>query len=135
MLAAIKGCSLLNYAIKAFPFELHILGYQFCGPGTRLEERLARSDRGINLLDAACHEHDVLICIATISRNGTYTTDNILAERARKRIYYGRFDFRKESCCRCRLSSHKAQDKNRYGFEDEKEEEENKVNTAGSEMR
>ena len=34
-------------------------GYRFCGPGTKLEERLARSDRGINELDEACREHDI----------------------------------------------------------------------------
>ncbi|XP_029665449.1 uncharacterized protein LOC115236867 [Formica exsecta] len=33
--------------------------YQFCGPGTHLETRLARGDRGINPLDAACREHDI----------------------------------------------------------------------------
>jgi len=45
--------SLLNRAINTLPFELHILGYQFCGPGTHLEKRLARGDQGINPLDAA----------------------------------------------------------------------------------
>jgi hypothetical protein len=38
--------------------ELHIPGYQFCGPGTKYEERIARGDRGINRLDEACREHD-----------------------------------------------------------------------------
>ena len=50
---------LLNCAINALPFELHILGYQFCGPETRLEKRLAKGDQGINSLDAVCHEHDI----------------------------------------------------------------------------
>ncbi|KYN09174.1 hypothetical protein ALC57_18713 [Trachymyrmex cornetzi] len=36
-----SGGSLLNRAINALPFELHIPGYQFCGPGTRLTKRLA----------------------------------------------------------------------------------------------
>ena len=35
---------LLNHTINTFPFELHIPGYQFCGPGTHLEKRLARND-------------------------------------------------------------------------------------------
>ena len=34
-------------------------GYRFCGPGTNLEERLSRGDRGINELDEACREHDI----------------------------------------------------------------------------
>jgi len=39
--------------------EYHLPGYNFCGPGTELEERLARGDRPINELDAACLVHDV----------------------------------------------------------------------------
>ncbi|EFN84316.1 hypothetical protein EAI_15919, partial [Harpegnathos saltator] len=50
--------------------ELHIPGYQFCGSGTRLAKRLARCDRGVNSLDAACHEHDI-----------TYSRSNNLADR------------------------------------------------------
>ncbi|KYN29401.1 hypothetical protein ALC57_01151 [Trachymyrmex cornetzi] len=53
-----KGCGLLNHAINAFLFELHISGYQFCSPGTHLKNRLDRGDRGINPLDAVCREHD-----------------------------------------------------------------------------
>ncbi|KYM99011.1 hypothetical protein ALC62_10261 [Cyphomyrmex costatus] len=56
---SVIGRGLLNKAINALPFELHIPGYQFCGPGTRLEKRLARDDRGINPLDTACREHDI----------------------------------------------------------------------------
>lgn len=49
----------LNDFIDNLPFELHLPRYQFCGPGTRLEERIARGDRGINRLDEACREHDI----------------------------------------------------------------------------
>jgi len=35
------------------------LGYQYCGPGTNLKKRLARGDKGINPLDAACRDHDI----------------------------------------------------------------------------
>lgn len=34
-------------------------GYQYCGPGTKLERRLARGDLGINGLDRACKVHDI----------------------------------------------------------------------------
>lgn len=54
------GAGLLNRTIDALPFELHIPGvYRFCGPGTKLEERLARKERGINQLDELCREHDL----------------------------------------------------------------------------
>src|SRR5215469_94935 len=85
MSAKRTGCDLLNRAINTLPFELHIPGYQFCGPGTHLEERLARGDRGINPLDAACREHDI-----AYSRSNDladrHVADNILADKARKRI-------------------------------------------------
>ena len=31
----------------------------YCGPNTRLEERLARGDEGINRLDQVCKQHDI----------------------------------------------------------------------------
>ena len=39
--------------------EMHIPGYNFCGPGTSVSERIKRGDHGINELDNACREHDV----------------------------------------------------------------------------
>ena len=79
------GRGLLNRAINALPIELHIPEYQFCEPGTRLKERLARGDRGINPLDAACREYDI-----TYSRSNDlgerHVADRILAVKARKRI-------------------------------------------------
>ena len=39
--------------------ELHLPGgYQFCGPGTKFDKRIASGQRGINMLDKACREHD-----------------------------------------------------------------------------
>ena len=80
-----SGGSLLNRTINALPFELHIPGYQFCGPGTRLTKRLARGDVGINPLDAACREHDI-----AYSRSNDLTdrhaADKVLAKEARKRV-------------------------------------------------
>jgi Phospholipase A2-like domain len=79
------GGGLLNHVINALPVELHIPGYQFCGPGTRLEKRLARGDPGINPLDAACREHDI-----AYSRSNDLTerhaADNKLAAKAQTRI-------------------------------------------------
>ena len=33
--------------------------YNYCGPNTRLEERLAHGDEGINRLDQVCKQHDI----------------------------------------------------------------------------
>jgi hypothetical protein len=38
---------------------MHLPGYQYCGPGTKLKKRLARGDPGINDLDKACKTHDM----------------------------------------------------------------------------
>jgi Phospholipase A2-like domain len=76
---------LLNHVINKLPVELHIPGYQFCGPGTHLEKRLARGDQGINQLDAACREHDI-----AYSRSNDLTerhaADKVLAKKAQTRI-------------------------------------------------
>lgn len=54
-----SGKGFLNRVINKLPIELHIPGYNFCGPGTRLSKRLARGDVGINPLDEACKKHDI----------------------------------------------------------------------------
>lgn len=51
--------SFINRLIDALPFEIHAPRHNFCGPGTRLAERLARGDQGINKLDQGCREHDI----------------------------------------------------------------------------
>jgi len=76
---------LLNRAINALPFELHIPGYQFCGPGTRLTKRLARSDEGINPLDAACREHDIAYSRSN-DLTDRHTADKVLADKALGRV-------------------------------------------------
>lgn len=54
-----SGTGLVNTIINKLPFELHLPGYQYCGPGTRLRKRLIRGDPGINPLDQACRVHDI----------------------------------------------------------------------------
>jgi len=84
MSAAVKGHGLLNRAINALPFELHIFGYQFCGPETHLEKRLIRG-QGINPLDAAYREHDIAYSHSN-DLTERHMADKIPAEKARKRI-------------------------------------------------
>lgn len=81
----VRGKGLVNWAIKNVPFEMHIPGYQYCGPGTKLNKRLARNDPGINPLDRACKEHDISYSKFknTDQRN---IADKILAERAWQRV-------------------------------------------------
>lgn len=46
-----SGTGLLNTIINSLPVELHLPGYQYCGPGTHLKKRLALGQTGINGLD------------------------------------------------------------------------------------
>ena len=39
--------------------EWHVPGYQFLGPGTKLQKRLKRGDQGINRLDRLAKQHDI----------------------------------------------------------------------------
>lgn len=59
MLLVKEGSGLVNSAINNLPFELHVPGYQYLGPGTKLSKRLARGDPGVNKLDQAAKEHDI----------------------------------------------------------------------------
>lgn len=54
-----KGKGVLNSIINKLPWEIHLFGYNFCGPGTHLRKRLQRGDQGINKLDQSCMEHDI----------------------------------------------------------------------------
>lgn len=75
------GGGLLNTLINKLPFEAHIPGYRYCGPGTKLEQRLQRGDAGINLLDQACKDHDIAYSQST-DLNHRHQADQILQERA-----------------------------------------------------
>lgn len=62
-----------------------IFKYQFCGPGTKLKERLERGDKGINELDRACKEHDI---VYSEHKGGQKrrAADEVLANKAWKRF-------------------------------------------------
>lgn len=59
------GRGVINTLIDKLPFELHLPGYNYCGPGTKLDKRLQRGDKGINLLDEACKEHDIAYSLSS----------------------------------------------------------------------
>lgn len=79
------GKGLLNNLINSLPFELHLPGYQYCGPGTKLEKRLLRGDKGINGLDAACKTHDIAYSQSQ-DINQRHKADQQLAEKAWERV-------------------------------------------------
>lgn len=79
------GYGLINSIINKIPVELHLPGYQYCGPGTNLKKRLARGDPGINELDKLCKEHDIAY---DQHKDGAerYKADKALASGAWKRV-------------------------------------------------
>lgn len=79
------GSGLLNNLINNLPFELHLPGYNYCGPGTRLLKRLSRGDKGVNQLDEACKRHDIAYA-QNKELSERHKADIALAEAARARL-------------------------------------------------
>lgn len=80
-----RGRGILNTLIDKLPIELHLPGYNFCGPGTKLKKRLERGDTGINPLDEACKEHDIYYS-QHHNKIERHKADKILAEKAWQRV-------------------------------------------------
>lgn len=80
------GSGLVNSIINKLPVEIHVPGYQFCGPGTKLKKRLARGDKGINPLDAACKQHDIKYSENPNSLSERHKADLELENRAWERV-------------------------------------------------
>ena len=83
------GSGVINNLLNALPVELHIPGYQYCGPGTKLQERLARGDPGINPLDQACKIHDIAYSKNRENVQLRNEADEKLAQRAQERVLAG----------------------------------------------
>ena len=49
----------LQKALAKTGIEFHLPGYQFAGPGTKLQKRLALGQMGINRLDRIARTHDI----------------------------------------------------------------------------
>lgn len=77
--------SVVNKAIDLLPLELHLPGYNYCGPGTNLSKRLSRGDKGINPLDEACKIHDIAYSRFSDSENRRQA-DKQLASKAWERV-------------------------------------------------
>ncbi|XP_054283566.1 uncharacterized protein LOC129000629 [Macrosteles quadrilineatus] len=77
--------TILNKAIDLVPFEAHLPGYNYCGIGSNLKKRLARGDKGINGLDEACKQHDIVYSQYKDNEH-RHQADKELAERAWRRF-------------------------------------------------
>ena len=79
------GKGFVNSLINSLPFEAHVSGYQYCGPGTKLKKRLDRGDKGINPLDAACRDHDI-VYVTSKNLDDRHKADKVLEHRAWERF-------------------------------------------------
>lgn len=80
------GGGLVNSLINNLPIEVHLPGYNYCGPGTKLQERLLRGDKGINPLDEACKHHDIAYSSHTDLEN-RHKADLQLMNMAKQRLH------------------------------------------------
>ena len=77
-----KNCA-LDALIDLLTFEMHVPHYKFCGPETKLAERIEHGDVGINPLDEACRQHDLAY---TDSNSDRRQADRVLAQYAFSRM-------------------------------------------------
>uniref|UniRef100_T1HG70 Phospholipase A2-like domain-containing protein n=1 Tax=Rhodnius prolixus TaxID=13249 RepID=T1HG70_RHOPR len=83
VLTGVGGKGIINSVINNLPFELHIPGYRFCGPGTKLQHRIHQT--GINPLDDACKAHDIAYSQSK-SLESRHKADQLLEQEAWKRL-------------------------------------------------
>lgn len=81
----VRGEGIVNTLIDKLPFEAHLPGYSYCGPGTRLQRRLLRNEKGINPLDEACKAHDISYSQSSDIQD-RHRADRALAEAAWSRV-------------------------------------------------
>lgn len=80
-----RKTSFVDSILEMLP-EVHIPGYNFCGPNTNLEKRLVDCTPGINELDCACKEHDIAYSGST-DLQMRYIADKILVLKVIRRVF------------------------------------------------
>jgi hypothetical protein len=55
--------------------------YSYCGPFTKLQQRLNQGYKGVNKLDEACQQHDIAYATSSEVR-GRNKADDVLANKA-----------------------------------------------------
>lgn len=80
-----RRISHIDRIIEMLP-EIHIIGYNYCGPNTNLERRLACGEPCINELDCACMEHDIAYAESN-ELKWRHMADKLLVLKAFRRVY------------------------------------------------
>lgn len=81
----IVGSGIFNDILNKLPFELHVPGYNFLGPGTKLDKRLARGDKPVNKLDEAALQHDLFYKNHKETKE-RHIADKVLENKAWERV-------------------------------------------------
>ena len=76
-----------NNLLNELDVELHVPGYQYCGPGTQLAKKITRGDPGINKLDQFCKEHDLIYSKNRDDLDVRREADKVLAKKAIGRVF------------------------------------------------
>jgi len=83
-----SGSGLINNIIDNMPFEAHLPGMQYAGPGTNLDLKLLQGVKPANKLDEAAMNHDIAYS-KTRDLNKRHEADYKLQEDAWKRVKAG----------------------------------------------
>lgn len=123
----IVGEGLIDRTINFLPFELHLPGYQYCGPGTKLQKRLERGDQGVNLLDAACKNHDIAYS-KNKDLNIRHQADKVLENKAWERVLSNNSSLAEKSFAYLVTNAMKTKTKFGMGAEKKKKVKNNTIN-------
>jgi len=80
-----SGRGLVNSIINNLPFQAHIPGYKYLGPGTHLDLNLEKSVKPANKLDEAALQHDIAYSKSN-NLDDRHAADYRLQEDAWKRV-------------------------------------------------
>lgn len=81
----VSGGGFVNALINKLPFEMHLPGYQYAGPGTHLDLRLAKGIKPKNKLDEAAMRHDIAYSKSK-KLSDRHAADKVLQDEAWKRV-------------------------------------------------
>src|SRR5438552_12785128 len=81
----VRGKGLMNSLINTLPFEAHVPGYNYLGPGTNFDLRREKGSKPTNKLDEAAMLHD-LAYSKTNNLSDRHAADYKLQHDAWKRV-------------------------------------------------
>lgn len=87
------GLPSIPLSVSSIPVELHLPGYQYCGPGTDYEGRRRKGQTGVNSLDNACMKHDAVYNSTEVKND----ENRLKRRRADDELIAAASDFRKSS--------------------------------------